>query len=103
VIGRRPSKFSPSITEVSRVHFTFRSLLGVCLLLAALTGCDKLSGHGPRTAFNGDSALAYTAAQVAFGPRVPGTAAHVKAGDWIVAQMKARALREDLVIGRAVL
>jgi hypothetical protein len=28
---------------------------------------------------------------VAFGPRVPGTAAHEKAGDWIVQQMRARA------------
>ena len=47
--------------------------------------------RGAQTTFNGDSALAYAAAQVAFGPRVPGTAGHRAAGDWIVQQMKARA------------
>jgi glutaminyl-peptide cyclotransferase len=63
----------------------------LCLLLA-LSGCDSVSRmRGSHTVFNGDSALAYARAQVAFGPRVPGTAAHRAAGDWIVAQMRARA------------
>jgi glutaminyl-peptide cyclotransferase len=73
------------------VRFSSRWLLGLALFSLIASGCDKLSGKRPRTAFSGDSALAYAAAQVAFGPRVPGTAAHVKAGDWIVSQMKARA------------
>ncbi len=38
--------------------------------------------------FNADSAYAFTAEQVAFGPRVPGTAAHVRCGDYMVAKMK---------------
>ena len=38
-------------------------------------------------AFNADSAYAYTAAQVAFGPRVPATAAHQRCGDYLVAAM----------------
>jgi Zn-dependent M28 family amino/carboxypeptidase len=60
-------------------------------LLAALPGCDAVSRlRGAQTAFSGDSALAFAAAQVAFGPRVPGTEAHRKAGDWIVEQMRAR-------------
>ena len=84
-------KFSPSNLGSLPVKLSSRSLLGILVLGTTLAGCDKLSGHGPRTAFSGDSALAYTAAQVAFGPRVPGTAAHVKAGDWIVSQMKSRA------------
>lgn len=63
----------------------------LCLLLA-LSGCDSVARmRGSHTAFNGDSALAYARAQVAFGPRVPGTAGHRAAGDWIVAQMRARA------------
>ena len=63
----------------------------LCLLLS-LSGCDSVARmRGSQTAFNGDSALAYARAQVAFGPRVPGTAAHRAAGDWIVAQMKTRA------------
>lgn len=63
----------------------------LCLLLS-LSGCDSVARFGgSRTSFNGDSALAYARAQVAFGARVPGTAAHRAAGDWIVSQMKARA------------
>jgi Zn-dependent M28 family amino/carboxypeptidase len=47
--------------------------------------------RGGKTAFSGDSALAYAHVQVAFGPRVPGSEAHRKAGDWIIAQMRTRA------------
>lgn len=62
------------------------------LLLATLSGCESVDRfRGSQTAFNGDSALAYAQAQVAFGPRVPGTESHRRAGDWIVAQMRARA------------
>ena len=64
----------------------------VLVLLAALSlsACDKLPSR-PKTAFSGDSAFSYTKQQVAFGPRVPGTPAAAKAGDWIVAMMKQRA------------
>ena len=69
--------------------------LGVgVVVLTLLTGCDTVSrmrGVSARTVFSGDSALAYAGAQVAFGPRVPGSAAHKQAGDWIVAQMRQRA------------
>ena len=69
-----------------------RMLSALLLLLAVLPGCDQLQRfRGAQTAFSGDSALAFAAAQVAFGPRVPGTDAHRQAGDWIVAQMRARA------------
>jgi hypothetical protein len=43
-------------------------------------------------AFNADSAYAFTAKQVAFGPRVPNSTAHVKAGDWIVQKFKSLGL-----------
>lgn len=65
-------------------------VLTATLLALSLSGCDKFSG-GPKTAFNADSAWSYTQQQVAFGPRVPGTAGAQKAGDWIVAMMKQRA------------
>ncbi|MCB2406922.1 M28 family peptidase [Hymenobacter lucidus] len=42
--------------------------------------------------FNADSAYAFTAKQVAFGPRVPNTKAHVATGDWLVKQFKAYGL-----------
>ena len=63
----------------------------LCLLLS-LPGCDSVSRfRGSQTVFDGDSAFAYAKAQVAFGPRVPGTPGHRAAGDWIVTQMRARA------------
>ncbi len=67
-------------------------MLTLCgaLGLALAGACDKLPSR-PRTAFNADSAFSYTRQQVAFGPRVPGTAGAVKAGDWIVSMMRARA------------
>ena len=58
------------------------------ILCAALTlgGCDKVKARfsGPKTAFSGEAAITYVKAQLAFGPRVPGTAGHRKTGDWII-------------------
>ncbi len=48
-------------------------------------------GSSAATGFDGKAALSYAGAQVAFGPRVPGTPAAARAGDWIIAQMKSRA------------
>ena len=61
--------------------------------MLAISACDRLPGFrgGPKTAFDGDSALAFARAQVEFGPRVPGTASHRGAGDWIVERMRERA------------
>ncbi len=39
-------------------------------------------------AFSADSAYGYVARQVAFGPRVPGTAAHDSCADWLVECLK---------------
>ncbi|MGH7638174.1 MAG: M28 family peptidase [Gemmatimonadaceae bacterium] len=67
--------------------------ISACLLVLAISACDRLPGFGagPKTAFDGDSALAFARAQVDFGPRVPGTASHRSAGDWIVERMRERA------------
>ena len=64
-------------------------LLALCSLLL-LSACDRFD-RGPRTPVDGERALEYVAAQLAFGPRVPGTAGHRRAGDWIAAQMRSRA------------
>jgi len=67
------------------------------LLALVLSACDTVERfRSAKTAFSGDSALAYARAQVAFGPRVPGTEAHRRAGDWIVTQMRARADSVDV-------
>lgn len=38
--------------------------------------------------FNADSAYSYTAQQVAFGPRTPGSASQLKCADWMEAKLK---------------
>lgn len=67
----------------------------LALVVAMLGACTQKPDAPPpvpvvTTEFDGEAALKYTAAQVAFGPRVPGSDGHRKAGDWIVAQMKQR-------------
>ena len=56
-------------------------------LLFASSACDRGPGGGK---FDGESALRYAAAQLEFGPRVPGTPAAQRAGDWIIEQMRSR-------------
>lgn len=76
---------------------TVRALLLMCT--AGACNGDAKGGDAPvrdapvrrYTAFNGTAAYAYAKTQVDFGPRVPGTPAARKAGDWIIAQMRARA------------
>jgi peptidase M28-like protein len=78
---------SPSVPLSARM-----TVAATVFFLSALTGCDSVAQfRGKKTDFSGDSALAYAKAQVAFGPRVPGTEGHRRAGDWIVQQMRSRA------------
>lgn len=76
--------------ETPAVRMFVIPLVGVAL--ATLGGCQQIHDRfgGAKTAFNGDSALAYVKPQLAFGPRVPGTPAHEKEADWIIAQMRKR-------------
>lgn len=57
-------------------------------------------GRGARAAsqFNGDSALAYVARQLSFGPRIPNTTGHRAAGDWLIERLSASA---DTVVVQA--
>lgn len=65
---------------------------------AASVSCGSSSAAGAgaqadtfeaRGAFSGDSAMAAAAAQVAFGPRVPGTAAHDSCAAWLAGRLAA--------------
>jgi hypothetical protein len=49
-----------------------------------MLGACAASGHTP---FDGDAALGYVREQVAFGPRIPNTDGHRRAGDWIQAHL----------------
>ena len=70
-----------------------RARFGRIVVVAA--GVVLVSGahstRQPGTGFDGEAALRYAREQVAFGPRVPGTAAAERAGDWLVARMRERA------------
>jgi len=43
--------------------------------------------------FDGDSALAMVRVQVGFGPRIPGSSAHRRCGDWVMAALQERGLQ----------
>ncbi len=58
------------------------------VLLAAL-GCG--AGAAAQGEFDGEAAFAYVETQLAFGPRVPNSEGHRSTGDWIMAQLQARA------------
>jgi glutaminyl-peptide cyclotransferase len=65
------------------------STAGLALVLA----CQARAGGGTRAAreFDGKTAFTYVERQMAFGPRIPGTAAHRQTGDWLATELRARA------------
>jgi hypothetical protein len=72
----------------------------VAMLALPLTRCSSDQPSGSRKAepalpalpatprFDPDSAFAFVAKQVSFGPRVPGTPQHTACADWMVAKLK---------------
>jgi glutaminyl-peptide cyclotransferase len=64
-----------------------------CVGLCAAACQAKAGGSGSDTVreFNGAGAFKYVEQQLAFGPRVPNTPAHDKAGDWLLTELRARA------------
>ena len=65
--------------------------LRILALLLCLAACENPESFAPKTSFSGARAMEYVRTQVDFGPRIPGTEAHRRAGDWIAEQMRARA------------
>lgn len=78
-------------------------LINISILAACLCACGSSpAGNGSEAAaesatrqdqaewpaFNADSAYAFVGAQVAMGPRVPGTPAHIRCRDYIIDKMK---------------
>jgi glutaminyl-peptide cyclotransferase len=70
-----------------------RRLLPLALALAACRG----EAPPPRE-FDGPSAFRYIEQQVAFGPRVPGTAPHRRMAEWLESELRPRA--DTLVVQR---
>ncbi|WP_143308461.1 M28 family peptidase [Chitinophaga vietnamensis] len=53
------------------------------------TGASKVAKiETPVPAFQADSAYAYTAQQVSFGPRIPNTPAQQKCADWMISKLR---------------
>jgi glutaminyl-peptide cyclotransferase len=68
-----------------RLRFSVGSVLSVLSVLS----CRERPK--PPQEFVGTSAFSYIQSQVAFGPRVPGTAAHEKMGNWLDSLLRQRA------------
>lgn len=81
----------------------FRSplLLGAALGVLFICGCSngrasESNGNADQVesmtapAFDADSAYSYVKRQVDFGPRVPGTQAHTRTGEWLIAELERR-------------
>jgi hypothetical protein len=73
-----------------------RHRLPLAALLALALGCTEKSA--PPREFDGAAAFAYLERQLAFGPRIPGTEGHARAGAWIDSMARARA---DTVVVQA--
>jgi glutaminyl-peptide cyclotransferase len=74
---------------------------GVALIVLACqakAGGGGGGGGGGAKEFNGRTAFGYVQQQLAFGPRVPNTPSHVRAGDWLQARLRQRA---DTVVVQA--
>ena len=83
-----------------KIRLPLAALAGLLLLTACPSKTPEATDAGapeaklPRApAFNADSAYAFTARQVAFGPRVPNSKAHSACGDWLVAKLKSYKLK----------
>ena len=56
-------------------------------------GCQARAGDGGSGVreFKGTTAFSYVEKQMSFGPRIPNTPGHDKMGDWLLAELRARA------------
>lgn len=77
----------------------FKFIYTIICLTVALGACssgkktsmesgENVAEENPAPAFDADSAFAYVKAQTDFGPRVPNTEAHRRAGDWLEGELK---------------
>ncbi len=64
---------------------------GIALATAALAACSAKAKPPAAREFDGTRAFGYLEQQMRFGPRIPGTPGHEQTGDWILAQLQARA------------
>ena len=65
------------------------SCVGIVFTLA----CQARAGDGKGDAseFSGSTAFTYIEKQMSFGPRIPNKPGHEQTGDWLLAELRARA------------
>jgi glutaminyl-peptide cyclotransferase len=68
-----------------------RSIFAVFAAFAVLAALSCRERPKPPREFDGNGAFEYIRSQVAFGPRVPGTEAHEKMGNWLDSLLRQRA------------
>lgn len=68
--------------------------------LLLLTACAKKQAVVNRPAFCSDSAYVYIEKQMAFGPRVPNSAAHMQCAVWLIEQLRACGAEVELQKGQ---
>ncbi|PYO41465.1 MAG: hypothetical protein DMD33_13525 [Gemmatimonadetes bacterium] len=76
--------------------------LAACLALALACTAKSGAGRGGRGGpheFAGQRAFGYLEQQMQFGPRIPGTPAHERTGDWILERLRATA---DTVVVQSI-
>lgn len=73
-------------------------LIATVAFFALLTvpGCAPTAVQAERPAFDGKRAFADLEKQVSFGPRVPGTPAHLQCRDWLVGELEKTADRVEV-------
>lgn len=78
------------------MKFTYILIAGMLMSVAACSSkaqseasADAVADTVTAVSFDADSAMAYVAAQTAFGPRVPGSEAHARCADWLEGRLKA--------------
>ena len=76
-----------------------KSFLGLLGVLCLLGSCSKQAAVTERPAFSSDSAYAYIERQMAFGPRVPNSAAHMQCAVWLIEQLRACGAEVELQKG----
>ena len=64
-----------------------------CVVVVFALGCQARAGDGGSGVreFKGPTAFSYVEKQMSFGPRIPNTPGHDKMGDWLLAELRARA------------
>lgn len=81
---------------MSNIKFPIVSAILIALTIAS---CSKKASVIERPAFSSDSAYAYIERQMAFGPRVPNSAAHTQCAVWLIEQLRACGAEVELQKG----